>query len=202
MNSETIQRVVVTGSSRLRGDFSLPGDKSISHRSALFAALGEGRSEIRNYSTAQDCQSTLDCLEALGVEIKRSPSLVTVEGVGLEGLRESEVMLDAGNSGSTIRMLSGILAGQPFTTRITGDESIQRRPMKRVIDPLTLMGAGIEAREGNFAPLSISGGRLRQSTTPHLSPVRRSSHVYCWQDSSPMGRRSSVRRCQPGTIRR
>ncbi len=161
MNSETIQRVVVTGSSRLRGDFSLPGDKSISHRSALFAALGEGPSEIRNYSTAQDCQSTLDCLEALGVEIKRSPSLVTVEGVGLEGLRESEVMLDAGNSGSTIRMLSGILAGQPFTTRITGDESIQRRPMKRVIDPLTLMGAGIEAREGNFAPLSISGGRLR-----------------------------------------
>lgn len=161
MSSAKSQRVVVTGSSRLRGDFSLPGDKSISHRSALFAAIGEGRSEIRNYSTAQDCQSTLDCLEALGVTITRSPTLVTVEGVGLGGLRESATMLDAGNSGSTIRMLSGILAGQPFTTRITGDESIQRRPMKRVIDPLTLMGARIEAREGNFAPLAISGGGLQ-----------------------------------------
>ncbi len=161
MSSAKSQRVVVTGSSRLRGDFSLPGDKSISHRSALFAAIGEGRSEIRNYSTAQDCQSTLDCLEALGVAITRSPTLVTVEGAGLGGLRESATMLDAGNSGSTIRMLSGILAGQPFTTRITGDESIQRRPMKRVIDPLTLMGARIEAREGNFAPLAISGGSLR-----------------------------------------
>ncbi|MFM8394621.1 MAG: 3-phosphoshikimate 1-carboxyvinyltransferase, partial [Acidobacteriota bacterium] len=161
MSSAKSQRVVVTGSSRLRGDFSLPGDKSISHRSALFAAIGEGRSEIRNYSTAQDCQSTLDCLEALGVAITRSPTLVTVEGVGLGGLRESATMLDAGNSGSTIRMLSGILAGQPFTTRITGDESIQRRPMKRVIDPLMLMGARIEAREGNFAPLAISGGGLR-----------------------------------------
>lgn len=161
MSSAKSQRVVVTGSSRLRGDFSLPGDKSISHRSALFAAIGEGRSEIRNYSTAQDCQSTLDCLEALGVAITRSPTLVTVEGVGLGGLRESATMLDAGNSGSTIRMLSGILAGQPFTTRITGDESIQRRPMKRVIDPLTLMGARIEAREGNFAPLAISGGGLK-----------------------------------------
>ena len=161
MSSAKSQRVVVTGSSRLRGDFSLPGDKSISHRSALFAAIGEGRSEIRNYSTAQDCQSTLDCLEALGVAITRSPTLATVEGVGLGGLRESATMLDAGNSGSTIRMLSGILAGQPFTTRITGDESIQRRPMKRVIDPLTLMGARIEAREGNFVPLAISGGGLQ-----------------------------------------
>jgi 3-phosphoshikimate 1-carboxyvinyltransferase len=161
MNNETRLRVAVAGSSRLRGEFSLPGDKSISHRSALFAALGEGRSEISNYSTARDCQSTLDCLAGLGVRIGRSASLVTVDGVGLEGLREAESMLDAGNSGSTIRMLAGILAGQPFTSRITGDESIQRRPMKRVIDPLRLMGARIEAREGNFAPLSISGGGLQ-----------------------------------------
>ncbi|MEY4166987.1 MAG: 3-phosphoshikimate 1-carboxyvinyltransferase, partial [Acidobacteriota bacterium] len=128
MNNETRLRVAVAGSSRLRGEFSLPGDKSISHRSALFAALGEGRSEISNYSTARDCQSTLDCLAGLGVRIGRSASLVTVDGVGLEGLREAESMLDAGNSGSTIRMLAGILAGHPFTSRITGDESIQRRP--------------------------------------------------------------------------
>lgn len=161
MSTEKKQTVEVTAGSRLRGEFALPGDKSISHRSALFAAIGEGRSEIRNYSTARDCQSTLDCLEALGVAITRSPTLVTVEGVGLHGLRSAAGMLDAGNSGSTIRMLAGILAGQPFTTSITGDESIQRRPMKRVIDPLRLMGAQIEAREGNFAPLTITGGGLR-----------------------------------------
>ena len=100
-------------------------------------------------------------MEALGVVIKRDEGLIIVEGVGLNGLREASQMLDAGNSGSTIRMLSGILAGQNFTTEITGDESIQRRPMKRVIDPLSLMGARIEAREGNFAPLKIIGGNLR-----------------------------------------
>ncbi len=153
--------VLIEAVSGLKGDFPLPGDKSISHRSALFAAIGDGESRIANYSTARDCQSTLDCLEALGVEVKRGPDLVRVKGVGLRGLQRSEAMLDAGNSGSTIRMLSGILAGQPFVTRITGDESIQRRPMKRVIDPLRLMGAQIEARDGNFAPLEITGGGLR-----------------------------------------
>ena len=146
---------------RLRGDFQLPGDKSISHRSAMFAAIGEGVSRLSNYSSARDCRSTLDCLEALGVKIKREPELIVIDGVGLDGLRPAARALDVGNSGSTIRMLSGILAGQRFTTEITGDESIQRRPMKRVIDPLTLMGARIEAREGNFAPLKIRGGDLK-----------------------------------------
>lgn len=127
----------------------------------MFAAIGNGQSRLRNYSSARDCQSTLDCMEALGIAIKRDEGLITVEGVGLNGLREASQMLDAGNSGSTIRMLSGILAGQNFTTEITGDESIQRRPMKRVIDPLSLMGARIEAREGNFAPLKIIGGNLK-----------------------------------------
>lgn len=145
----------------LRGDFQLPGDKSISHRSAMFAAIGEGVSRLSNYSSARDCQSTLDCLEALGVKIKRGPELIVIEGAGMNGLREPARALDVGNSGSTIRMLSGILAGQNFTTEITGDESIQRRPMKRVIDPLVLMGARIEAREGGFAPLKISGGGLK-----------------------------------------
>jgi 3-phosphoshikimate 1-carboxyvinyltransferase len=145
----------------LRGDFQLPGDKSISHRSAMFAAIGEGQSRLRNYSSARDCQSTLDCLELLGVKIKREPEMITVEGAGLDGLREAARALDVGNSGSTIRMLSGILAGQNFTTEISGDESIRRRPMKRVIDPLALMGARIEARDGNFAPLKIHGGGLR-----------------------------------------
>ena len=126
----------------------------------MFAAIGDGQSKLKNYSSARDCQSTLDCLEALGVRVKREPDLITIEGVGIDGLRQASQMLDVGNSGSTIRMLSGILAGQNFTTEITGDESIQRRPMKRVIDPLSLMGARIEAREGNFAPLTINGGNL------------------------------------------
>ena len=126
----------------------------------MFAAIGDGQSKLKNYSSARDCQSTLDCLEALGVRVKREPDLITVEGVGIDGLRQASQMLDVGNSGSTIRMLSGILAGQNFTTEITGDESIQRRPMKRVIDPLSLMGARIEAREANFAPLKINGGNL------------------------------------------
>src|SRR5262249_47365678 len=146
---------------RLRGDFQLPGDKSISHRSAMFAAIGEGVSRLSNYSSARDCQSTLDCLEALGAQIRREPELIVIEGAGMNGLREPERALDVGNSGSTIRMLSGILAGQNFTTEITGDESIRRRPMKRVIDPLVLMGARIEAREGGFAPLKIHGGNLK-----------------------------------------
>jgi 3-phosphoshikimate 1-carboxyvinyltransferase len=146
---------------KLRGDFQLPGDKSISHRSAMFAALGEGVSRLSNYSSARDCQSTLDCLEALGVKIWREPELIVIEGMGLDGLREATRALDVGNSGSTIRMLAGILAGQNFTTVITGDESVRRRPMKRVIDPLTLMGARVEACEGGFAPLKIRGGGLK-----------------------------------------
>lgn len=125
------------------------------------AAIGSGRSTIRNYSSARDCQSTLDCLEMLGVSISRAPDAIVIEGVGLDGLRAPSGILDAGNSGTTIRLLSGILAGQPFSSVITGDESIQRRPMKRVIEPLRLMGAEIDAREGNFAPLTINGGGLK-----------------------------------------
>src|SRR5919109_1317510 len=144
--------IKIAPSAHLSGDFQLPGDKSISHRSAIFAAIGEGETRLRNYSSARDCENTLECLEAMGI---------TIKGVGLDGLREPAVRLDAGNSGSTIRMLAGILAGQKFTTEITGDESIQRRPMKRIIDPLRLMGAKIEAREDNFAPLRITGGNLK-----------------------------------------
>ncbi|MGH9751196.1 MAG: 3-phosphoshikimate 1-carboxyvinyltransferase [Blastocatellia bacterium] len=159
--NSSAHRIKVAPAARLRGDFQLPGDKSISHRSAMFAAIGEGVSRLSNYSSARDCQSTLDCLEGLGVKIRREPELIVIEGVGLNGLREAARALDVGNSGSTIRMLSGILAGQRFMTEITGDESIQRRPMKRIIDPLTLMGARIEAREGGFAPLKIHGGDLK-----------------------------------------
>ncbi|HEX4946656.1 MAG TPA: 3-phosphoshikimate 1-carboxyvinyltransferase, partial [Blastocatellia bacterium] len=160
MSNHSATRITIRPASRLRGDFHLPGDKSISHRSAMFAALGDGSSFIRNYSSARDCQNTLDCFAALGVPIKREPHLITIEGVGVNGLQPSSQRLDVGNSGTTIRLISGILAGQISTTEITGDESIQRRPMKRVIEPLTQMGARIEARDDNFAPLKIHGGNL------------------------------------------
>lgn len=145
----------------LSGSICLPGDKSISHRYAMIAAIAEGETRIANYSTGADCHSTLACLRALGVEIEERGTDVTVHGRGLDGLRPPAADLDAGNSGSTIRMLSGILAAQPFRTRIAGDESLARRPMARIMKPLAEMGAAITAREDQFPPLEIQGGRLR-----------------------------------------
>ncbi len=139
----------------------LPGDKSISHRYAMLAAIADGPSEITNYSTGADCASTLACLRDLGVEIEHEGATIRVQGVGREGLKAPAQRLDCGNSGSTIRMLSGILAGQPFTSEIAGDDSIARRPMKRIITPLERMGARIEARDGEFAPLRIHGRKLK-----------------------------------------
>jgi 3-phosphoshikimate 1-carboxyvinyltransferase len=127
----------------------------------MLAAIAEGRSRIENYSTGADCQSTLGALRALGVEIARENSTLNIGGRGLHGLREPAGTLDAGNSGSTIRMLSGILAGQPFVSRIAGDESLSRRPMERIMRPLAEMGAAIHAREGRYPPLEIHGGALR-----------------------------------------
>ncbi len=161
MSELTARNVFLQPASKLTGAFHLPGDKSISHRSAMFAALGDGRSELLNYSSARDCQSTLDCLEALGVKVERLSDSIVIHGTGRDGLRAASSTLDVGNSGTTIRLLSGILAGQPFTTAITGDESIQRRPMRRIIEPLTQLGARIEARDNNFAPLTIHGGGLK-----------------------------------------
>ena len=143
------------------GSLRLPGDKSISHRYAMLSAIAEGRSKIENYSTGADCRSTLGCLRALGVPIRKEGSTVLVDGVGLDGLKAPAETLDAGNSGSTIRMLSGILAAQPFTSRIAGDESLSRRPMARIMKPLAAMGAQITAREGQFPPLEIHGRPLR-----------------------------------------
>src|SRR6266700_940577 len=145
---------------RLSGVVVLPGDKSISHRYAMIASLAEGVSKIRNYSTGADCHSTLGCVQALGIEVEEEGASVTIHGRGLDGWRQPAADLDAGNSGSTIRMMSGLLAAQPFTSRIFGDESLSRRPMDRVIKPLTLMGAKIEARENRFPPLTIRGGAL------------------------------------------
>lgn len=147
----------ISPASRLTGVVRLPGDKSISHRAAMLASIAEGPSTLHNYSTGADCQSTLDCMRGLGASIERDGATVKIGGVGLRGLRASASPLDVGNSGSTIRMLSGILAGQSFTTTLIGDESIARRPMQRIIQPLNDMGARVEAREGKFTPIVIHG---------------------------------------------
>jgi 3-phosphoshikimate 1-carboxyvinyltransferase len=146
---------------RLEGAVRFPGDKSISHRYALLAAIAEGPSEIHFFSSSADCQSTLDCLKQLGVKIERDGGTVRVQGVGLEGLRASEKPLDAGNSGTTMRLLAGILAGQPFRSVLVGDASLSRRPMKRIVDPLTLMGARILTASDFTPPLEIEGRTLQ-----------------------------------------
>jgi 3-phosphoshikimate 1-carboxyvinyltransferase len=150
----------ISPASAVRGAITLPGDKSISHRYAMLASIAEGDSRILNYSTGADCRSTLNCMRALGVEITGEDTEFVVHGKGLDGLRAPAADLDAGNSGSTIRMLSGILAAQPFVTRIFGDESLSRRPMQRIMKPLAQMGAEIHAHEDKFPPLEIRGSRL------------------------------------------
>ncbi len=126
----------------------------------MLAALAEGTSELKNFSAAADCHSTLGCMSALGAEVKVEKDNVWVTGRGPRGLKSSWRALDAGNSGTTIRLLTGILAGQEFSTKISGDASLQKRPMKRVVGPLREMGAEIRAKDDNFAPLEIKGGRL------------------------------------------
>jgi len=151
-------RETISPARAIQGVITLPGDKSISHRYGMLASIASGRSTIANYSTGADCQSTLACMAALGAKIERQNGSVIIDGGSLQepsGLLHG--MLDAGNSGSTIRMLSGILAAQEFTSRIGGDESLSRRPMARIMGPLTEMGARIDARDGKFPPLLIHG---------------------------------------------
>jgi 3-phosphoshikimate 1-carboxyvinyltransferase len=147
----------------VRGRLTVPGDKSISHRYALIAALAEGRSTLRHYSSGADCHSTLSCLRSLGMDVDLDGDLVTIVGRGLRGFRSPAGPLDAGNSGTTMRMLVGILAGQAFTSQLTGDESLSRRPMRRVVDPLSQMGARIDAVDGH-APLTVHGTSLHALT--------------------------------------
>ncbi len=146
----------------VRGSVSLPGDKSISHRYAMLAAIADGPSRLANYSTGADCASTLGCLRSLGVKWERShgsDNVIEVQGSGFD-LTAPNQPLDCGNSGSTIRMLSGIVAGQKFSSEMTGDESLSRRPMERVITPLAAMGARIDSQNGR-PPLRITGANLK-----------------------------------------
>ena len=173
MSAAAPTSVIVEPARRLRGRLRVPGDKSISHRYALLAALAGGTSTISGYSTGADCGSTLGCLRALGVAIEEiargdGTSTVTVAGRGLGGFAAPVGGLDAGNSGTTMRLLAGILAGHPFDTVLTGDESLQRRPMRRIIEPLERMGGRVEA-DGGRPPLRIRGGSLNGIT--YVPPV-------------------------------
>jgi 3-phosphoshikimate 1-carboxyvinyltransferase len=145
----------------IKGELQVPGDKSISHRAVMFGAIAKGKTTIHNFLKGEDCLSTIRCFQSMGVSIKEEDNVITVEGNGWEGLEEPKEILDVGNSGTTTRLMLGILAGRPFHSVIIGDESIAKRPMKRVTDPLKLMGAKIDGREeGQFTPISIRGGDL------------------------------------------
>lgn len=145
----------------LAGNFTVPGDKSISHRSVMLGALAEGTTVIKNFLHAADCLSTLRCINDLGVQHAWKDDLLEIYGVGLKGLKEPQDVLNAGNSGTTIRLISGILAAQPFLSIITGDASLRSRPMRRVMEPLLAMGAQIYTRKDGFAPIVIKGGALK-----------------------------------------
>jgi 3-phosphoshikimate 1-carboxyvinyltransferase len=153
----------IEGPTSVNGTLVVPGDKSISHRVAMLSSIANGDSTISGFASSADCHSTLECVRRLGVAVEVAGARVVIRGKGPFGFRPSNdpVVLDVGNSGSTIRMISGLLAGQRFTSEISGDESVRRRPMARIIEPLTLMGAQVEARGGNLAPLRIIGKRLR-----------------------------------------
>lgn len=152
----------ITKSRSLRGEIQIPGDKSISHRGIMLGALARGTTKITNFLQGADCLSTIRCFRQMGIEVENRCKEVLVHGKGLHGLSAPQQILDAGNSGTTVRLLSGILAAQNFPSTITGDASIQKRPMKRVMDPLTQMGACIESQNQNgCAPLDIRGTRLK-----------------------------------------
>src|SRR5436305_14263786 len=152
--------VVIVPAHSLSGSVRLPGDKSISHRYAMLGAIAEGTTKLENFSTGADCASTFACLQALGVECGRNGASVSIHGRGAK-LQAPKMALNCGNSGSTIRMLSGILAGQEFTTELTGDESLSRRPMARIIKPLEMMGTRITSSDGGCPPLRMTGARLK-----------------------------------------
>jgi 3-phosphoshikimate 1-carboxyvinyltransferase len=153
---------LISTKSSLNGTIKVPGDKSISHRAVMFGSIASGVTTIENFLPGEDCLSTIACFRKLGVKIHQDGSNVTVEGKGLSGLQESETVLDVGNSGTTIRLLMGILSGRPFHSVLIGDESIGKRPMTRVTRPLAQMGAKITGRrDGEYTPLSLSGGALK-----------------------------------------
>ncbi|MFH1847888.1 MAG: 3-phosphoshikimate 1-carboxyvinyltransferase [Candidatus Omnitrophota bacterium] len=163
-----MNNVKIKKATGIRGTIQLPGDKSISHRSIMLSSIAEGRTTIKNFLMAEDCVSTMDAFRAMGVNIYREGKDIVVEGKGLRGLKCPEKDLYLGNSGTTMRVILGILSGQDFKVTLTGDESLSKRPMKRVITPITMMGAHVSSTEGH-APLTITGGSPEAIT--YQSPV-------------------------------
>ena len=162
--------MIFTKVNSLKGEVAIPGDKSISHRAVMFGSLAEGTTEVTNFLQGADCLSTISCFRKLGIEIENTSQQILIHGKGLHGLTEPSDTLDTGNSGTTTRLISGILAGQRFTTILNGDASIQTRPMKRIMTPLSMMGADITSLKGNdCAPLRICGGQLHGIA--YTSPV-------------------------------
>jgi len=158
-----MQKITINPAESVNGQINVPGDKSISHRAVMIGSLAEGVTRIQNFLMGEDCLNTLKAFRAMGVQAEvASDGMVTIHGNGLDGLREPEDVLDIGNSGTSIRIMSGVLAGQPFYSVITGDSSIRRRPMGRITEPLKKMGAQIFGRgNGDLAPLTIIGGNLK-----------------------------------------
>src|SRR5678816_3869685 len=150
----------ITPALTIAGTISVPGDKAISHRLAMLGAVARGSTVIHNFAESADCASTVECVRRLGVTVERDQNIVRIEGRGFSGLQKPALELDAGNSGTTVRFMSGLVAGSPFESTFVGDASLSRRPMKRIIDPLRRFGASIEARDDNYLPLKIKGGPL------------------------------------------
>ena len=156
-----MEKIELTNVKRFKGEFSPPPDKSISHRAVIFSSLSEGRSSIKNFLKADDPRSTIQAFRALGIAIEEKQDDILIEGRGLYGLSEPTDIIDCGNSGTTIRLLTGVLAGSRFFSVLNGDHSLRTRPMRRVIDPLTQMGAEIKGRDGNkYPPLAVAGRTL------------------------------------------
>ena len=153
--------MIIKPAHSLKGEIHIPGDKSISHRSVMFGALANGMTEVTHFLQGADCLSTISCFQKLGIPIENTNGCIRIQGKGLHGLRPPACVLDVGNSGTTMRLLSGILAGQPFSSTLNGDASIQKRPMKRIITPLREMGAAVSGADGtDCAPLFINGAPL------------------------------------------
>lgn len=172
---------LVTGVKKIRGQINIPGDKSISHRSIMFGSIAKGKTVVTNFLTGEDCLSTISCFKKLGVDIKSYEGKVEINGNGWDGLNESSEILDVGNSGTTIRLMLGILSGRPFFSTLVGDSSIGKRPMTRVTNPLKEMGALVDGREnGKFVPISVRGKELTgfQYQLPMASAQVKSSLLF------------------------
>lgn len=146
---------------RVNGKVLIPGDKSISHRAVMLGSISEGKTRIINFLRGEDCLSTIDCFKKLGADITENCGDIVISGKGQHSLKEHSGILYAGNSGTTVRLMTGVLSGQNFVSRITGDAAIERRPMKRIIEPMRLMNAEITARDDKFCPITIKGGNLK-----------------------------------------